>query len=191
MSADITIASPLYAEAPDAAAKAESADLTLTERRDVGLLLVRGRLENPEFVAWFEQRFGVAPPEGRVSILAGGFSIVRMARTDYLISGEIGAMDALSRQAEAAAEDAPCIACDITHGRLIVDMGGPSTLTVLSKSCGLDMREGVFPIGLGTRTRFADMLVYVERKEFHDFRLISDTSTGVFLWRWLKEASGV
>ena len=114
-----------------------------------------------------------------------------MGRTDYLVSGEIGAMGALSRQAEAAAEGAPCIACDITHGRLIVDMEGPSTLTVLSKSRGLDMREGVFPIGLGTRTRFVDMLVYVERKGFHDFRLISDRSTGVFLWRWPKEASGV
>ena len=35
------------------------------------------------------------------------------------------------------------------HGRFIVDTEGPSRSTVLSKSCGLGMPEGLFPNGLG------------------------------------------
>ena len=183
----IMMTSPLQAAAPDGAV-IEYPDLVLTERRDVGLLLVRGRRENPEFAAWFKNLFGAAPPEGRASVPAGAFSIVRMGRTDYLVSGELEVVEALSRRAEAAAEGAPCIAAEITHGRFIVDMKGAGAVTALSKSCGLDMRAAAFPIGLGTRTRFADSLAYVERMGVDAFRLISDRSSAVFVWSWLKDA---
>ncbi|MEM8987594.1 MAG: sarcosine oxidase subunit gamma family protein [Pseudomonadota bacterium] len=181
-------ASPLIAEAPDGPASAEGPQLRLVERRDVGMVLIRGKRENPAFVSYFESVLGVSPPGERLSVEAQAFSIVRMGRTDYLISGEIKAIEDFARQAEAAAEGAPCIAAEITHGRIVIDMKGPGAVTVLAKSCGLDLRPSAFPVGLGTRTRFADTLAYVERRAADSFRLVSDRATGAFFWAWLKDA---
>ncbi len=182
---NLTIASPL---GTPTAQRVEGAGLTLTERRDVGMLLIRGVATNEEFVTYFEELLGVKPPEGRSAVAAGAFSIVRMGRTDYLISGDLEAVEALSRKAEASAEGVPCIAAEITHGRIIVDMEGKGALTVLSKSCGLDTRPAVFPVGLGTRTRFADGLAYIERLGEDHFRLVTDRSVGQYFWAWLKDA---
>lgn len=182
------LASPLFADAPAHPAFADGPGLRLTERRDVGLVLLRGKPENAEFASWFRALAGTALPDERRLVIAGGFEIVRMGRMDYLISGEIGFINAFARQGEAAAEGAPCAVVDITHGRIIVDVDGAGSRAVLSKSCGLDMRLQRFPVGLGTRTRFADLLVYIERRSEQTFRLISDRATGAYLWSWLKDA---
>ena len=182
------LASPLFADADATPALMEGPKLRLIERRDVGLVLIRGKRDNARFASLFQTLLEIEAPEARHVVKSGDLEIVRMGRMDYLVSGDAGVIDAFAQQALSAATGAPCAVVDITHGRIVIELEGAGGLAVLAKSCGLDLRMQSFPVGLGTRTRFADLLVYIERRGEQQFRLVSDRSTGAFFWNWLKDA---
>ncbi|MEM9421927.1 MAG: hypothetical protein AAF986_05420 [Pseudomonadota bacterium] len=130
----LLLSSPLDHVSSDAPARFDGVAVTLRERQDLGLALYKGYANNYEFENFFCDQLGVSPPEGRISISAGPYSIVKMGLSDYLVAGAHEDIKQMLGRAHAASEGVPCVVSDLTHGRLIIDMEGGDVLTILSRS---------------------------------------------------------
>ncbi|MEM6416068.1 MAG: sarcosine oxidase subunit gamma family protein [Pseudomonadota bacterium] len=185
-------ASPLSTGTTANLAQTNGPGLQLDERCDIGMILVRGKPDNSAFLETFKTLFGAMPPADQYIVHSTPLTISRMGPIDFLISGPFDSVEALALKAEVASIGAPFHATSISHGRVVIDMAGKNAKALVSKSCGLDLREAAFPIGTGTRTRFAEIVGYIERIENNTFRLIADRSLAEYLSAWIAHigASG-
>jgi len=79
---------------------------------------------------------------------------------------------------------------DISASRCIIEVTGEAASLLLAKGCGLDFHPGVFGARQCARTLFAAMDVLVQPlADDAGYRLMTDRSVAVYLWRWLVEAA--
>lgn len=164
-------------------------DFDMVERLDVGLLLVQGDTTSTAFVQGFEADFGVGPPRDRKPVENSGLVYRRIGEAEWLVTGTFAAIETLEANLRAGSSERAFVATAVTHGRFVVDVSGAQVIEVMEKCCALDFDAKAFPIGLGTRTRFATITAYLERMEQDAFRLVCDRAFASHLWSWVKRAA--
>ena len=136
------------------------------------------------------QAFGHGPLEpGDVS--ESKLGLVATLRHDAaLVLGLPGAVQAVTgRIAEVAG--AHVTALDVSHGRGLLALSGPSAAAVLSKLCGLDFGERSFPHMHAAQTSLARVRALIVRADEGATRryfLAVDRSHGVYIWETLADA---
>jgi sarcosine oxidase, subunit gamma len=79
---------------------------------------------------------------------------------------------------------------DLTPGLRILELRGPATREILSKSCGLDLHPQIFGVGQCARTRFANIPVVIDSTQATDaFDLYVAHSYLAYLRSWLEDAA--
>lgn len=75
---------------------------------------------------------------------------------------------------------------DITHGRAVLRLSGLRASNVLSKLCGLDFRDSVFPDLNAAQTSYAKVkaqLIRRDTSDHPDYILIVDRSHAQYVWK--------
>jgi len=84
-------------------------------------------------------------------------------------------------------------ATDVTHGRALVRLTGPRAADVLAKVCGIDLSEGITPVGAAFRTALAAVATDVIRDDtgcIPSYLLHCERSSGAYLFGELLAAGG-
>jgi heterotetrameric sarcosine oxidase gamma subunit len=74
---------------------------------------------------------------------------------------------------------------DVTHGRVVLRLTGAHAATVLSKICGIDLRDEATPDGAALRTSVAALVTDIVRDDVEGRRsylLGCEWSSGQYLW---------
>lgn len=113
------------------------------------MLNVRGRCENPGFLAAVEEALGVPVPEA-ANCWNGDerLAIVWLGPDEWLVMGPDGqAADLESRLRRAAGDDHWLSVVDVSHSYTGFTLSGPAARDVLAKGCPLDLHPRVFEPG--------------------------------------------
>lgn len=122
---------------------------------------------------------------------------------DWLIIGEAADGEALLGQVRETnrnlrpgigsppQDDSPlAFAVDVSRAYVTFEISGARARELLEKACGLDLHPRELAVGAGTRTRFANVAVIVERVAAEVFRCHAARSHRDYLLNWLNDAAG-
>ena len=174
----------------DGAAEARAArqGVALGDETPRAKLLVQGERAAAAIAA----ATGLAAP--RTGEVSGGRVTACGLRPDLLLvaaaPGEGEAV--LAALEESAAEAAGLVTVtDVTHGRFEYRIVGPEAPRLLSKVCGLDFDDSVFPDRRARETSVARVRALVVRADAGErpaFRVLGGRAPGAYVWDILMEA---
>lgn len=165
--------------------------VALRERRDLGLLQIRGNLDaaagdrlSTVLGGALSGGFPTSPP--------GPARIVRTRQDHWCIvlprPSCQAALDALREALEATS----ALVSDFSPGAAWVRIEGEAAAEVLSAGCALDLHPAVFAPGSASWTRFERLRVLLIREAADVFDVQVDASCGRYFWSRLSEvAEGV
>jgi heterotetrameric sarcosine oxidase gamma subunit len=133
---------------------------------------------------------------GRAARDEDGALIIGSGPGEWLVLGPAGQERALGcRLAETAATVAGrelVTVIDLTHGRALMRLTGPSAAGLLAKVCGIDFRDEVTPDGAAFRTSVARLVTDVARDDqpgpVRSYLLNCERSSGQYLFDALLDA---
>ena len=133
-------------------------------------------------------------PFGRAARDAAGTLVVGSGPGEWLLlapPGQAGALESRLGQAAAQAPGESVTWVDLTHGRALIRLCGPSAPGVLAKMCGIDLSDGVTPDGAAFRTSVAALATDVIRDDvggIPSYLLHCERSSGQYLFDALLTA---
>lgn len=129
--------------------------------------------------------------------------VLQIGPGDWLIIGEAADGEALLSQVREAnrnlrpgigsppQDGSPlAFAVGVSQAYVTLEITGARARELLEKACGLDLHPKEFAVGAGTRTRFANVAVVVERVGAEVFRCHAARSHRDYLVSWLNDAAG-
>lgn len=147
-------------------------------RNDADLAVAKIQITGAEGVPQqLAAALGLAAPAPNRFTGNGDIALSAVAPGEWLLTGSVyGVAEALSR-AEAAFAGETILAVDLTHGRVVLRLEGPSGRDRLAAFTPLDLRPERFPAGAAVRTRFGDIGVFIAcTSDTPAFLLIADQS---------------
>ena len=151
-------------------------------------LLVQGE----EAAAAVAAATGLAAP--RTGEVSGGRVTACGLRPDLLlVAAGPGEGEGILKALEDTAAEAPGLVTvtDVTHGRFEYRIVGPEAPRLLSKVCGLDFDDSVFPDRRARETSVARVRALVVRADAGErpaFRVLGGRAPGAYVWDILMEA---
>lgn len=136
----------------------------------------------------------LAVPFGRAARDPGGTLVAGSGPGEWLLLAAPGQSPALIGHAEELATRFPdelITATDLTHGRALMRLTGPSAAGVLAKVCGIDTGNGITPDGAAFRSSVAALATDVIRDDVGGVRsylLHCERSSGAYLFDELLSA---
>jgi heterotetrameric sarcosine oxidase gamma subunit len=136
----------------------------------------------------------LAVPFGRAARDPGGTLVAGSGPGEWLLLAAPGQGPALIGDAEDLAARFPdelITATDLTHGRALMRLTGPSAASVLAKVCGIDTGNGITPDGAAFRSSVAALATDVIRDDVSGVRsylLHCERSSGAYLFGELLSA---
>src|SRR5215831_5507437 len=133
-------------------------------------------------------------PFGRAARDPDGTLVVGSGPGEWLLLAAPGQASSLEPMLEQAAAQAPGESVtwvDLTHGRALIRLHGPSAASVLAKVCGIDLSDGMTPDGAAFRTSVAALATDVIRDDAAGTRrylLHCERSSGQYLFDALLTA---
>jgi heterotetrameric sarcosine oxidase gamma subunit len=125
---------------------------------------------------------------GRAARDADGTLVAGSGPGEWLLLAPPGQAPALVSRLERAAPQAPGESVtwvDLTHGRALMRLCGPSAGSVLAKVCGIDLSDDVTPDGAAFRTSVAALATDVIRDDVGGtpcYLLHCERSSGQYLF---------
>jgi heterotetrameric sarcosine oxidase gamma subunit len=174
-------------EVEGAAAVQSGAPLTLTDVSALAKTLVRAPAAGAMASA-----LGV--PFARAARDAHGALVTGSGPGEWTVIGAIGeGLPQRSRlEAVAAGTGGEFITVlDMTHGRALIRLTGPSSAALLAKVCAIDLADHVTPDGTALRTSVAKLttdLVRDDQADIPSYLLHCERSFGQYLFEALKDA---
>ena len=135
---------------------------------------------------------GLAAPRG--GEVSGGRVTACGLRPDLLlVAAGPGEGESVLAALERSADAAPGLVTvtDVTHGRFEYRIVGPRAPRLLSKVCGLDFDDSVFPDRRARQTSVARVKALVVRADAGDlpaYRVLGGRAPGAYVWDILMEA---
>ncbi|MDX1593829.1 MAG: sarcosine oxidase subunit gamma family protein [Gammaproteobacteria bacterium] len=172
------------AELPDAA-------VTLVEIPFQGLVNLRGRPDDAEFMAAVAGVLGIEPPQGPNTVArAGEATLFWLAPDEWLVMTPPGRQEALVDALEAALEGQFSSVVEVTGYYTTVAVGGPRAADLLAKGCTLDLHPSVLGYGRCAQTLLAKatVLLWPVDETPPAYRLLVRRSFADYLGRWLNDA---
>ncbi len=143
---------------PPPTATAEGA-LRVSDLSGVPVILIQG-----EAGAALTEQFTAIPSKPGQVVDAGEGCLARLTPQElYLFGKSTEARLPSVAEVEAAFGEAFAHATDLTHGQAVVKLSGADAAQVLSKICGLDFHETVFPSGQVKQTSAAKIKTLIVR----------------------------
>ena len=135
-----------------------------------------------------EQQLGTPWPQDVGAIASGRADILCIGPTDWLVTSRDPDPTALLHQLNAAFEDTPFRATNVSHALVRVELDGSEVRTLLLKGCSLDLHPSRFPPGTCARTRFASLPAILRCTGPHTFECIVTATYRDYLMSWLTDA---
>src|SRR5215831_10234929 len=133
-------------------------------------------------------------PFGRAARDPDGTLVVGSGPGEWLLlaaPGQAGSLEPMLEKAAAQAPGESVTWVDLTHGRALIRLHGPSAASVLAKVCGIDLSDGMTPDGAAFRTSVAALATDVIRDDAAGTRrylLHCERSSGQYLFDALLTA---
>lgn len=136
----------------------------------------------------------LAVPFGRAARDPRGTLVAGAGPGEWLLLAAPGQSQALIARAEDLAARFPdelVTATDLTHGRALMRLTGPTAAGVLAKVCGIDTGDGITPDGAAFRSSVAALATDVVRDDtggVRSYLLHCERSSGAYLFGELLSA---
>jgi len=133
---------------------------------------------------------------GRAGRDADGVLVVGSGPGEWLLIGPPGAAKAIAARLDGLAASAPeelVTVVDLTHGRAMIRLNGPSGAAVLGKLCGIDLSDEMTPDGAALRSSVAALstdIIRDDRAGVRSYLLHCERSSGQYLFDALLESGG-
>ena len=169
------------------ASAAGAGALTLTDCTPLTKVQVRAPIGG-EVAASLGVSFGRAArePDGTLVVGSGPGEWLLLAPP-----GQAGALVPRLEKAAAQAASESVTWVDLTHGRALIRLYGPSAAGVLAKVCGIDLSDGITPDGAAFRTSVAALATDVIRDDLGgtpSYLLHCERSSGQYMFGTLLRA---
>lgn len=166
----------------------------IVERPEVGKIDLRGDPENRAFMAAVGRVLDmVLPTDALSSATRGDLTALWQGPDQWLLTCPLGTVAArLGALREALAGEHHALT-DLSDGRVVLRLQGPSARDVLAKGCPLDLHASVFRPGQCASSRLAkaDVLIHLALDEPATgpaFDLYVARSFARYLFAWLEDA---
>lgn len=165
------------------------AALTLLDLTSAAVVLVQGQAE-----AILQKQFGRVPAKpGELIEVGEGLLACLTANKFYLFGCAPAAnLPSAAKLDEQLAQAQPlAYATDLTHGLAVLRLQGAQAAELLSKICGLDFHETVFPSGRVAQTSAAKIKTLIARHDEGDtptYFLHVDRPLGQYFWEVVCDA---
>ena len=161
----------------------------IQERSEVGKIDLRGDPENRGFMAAVGRVLDLVLPTDALSTSArDAITALWLGPDQWLLTCPLaevsGRMTALG---EALAREHHALT-DVSDGRVVLRLSGPSARDVLAKGCPLDLHPKVFAVGQCASSRLAKADVLIHRVSERAFDLYVARSFARYLFAWLEDA---
>lgn len=161
--------------------------LHVSDLSGVPVVLIQGEAEG----ALAKQFSAVPSKPGQVVDVGEGFLARLMPQEFYLFGKSTEAKLPSATGIEAGFGNAFVHAADLTHGKAVVKLSGATAAQALSKICGLDFDETVFPTGQVKQTSAAKIKTLIARSDENDtptYYLQVERPFGQYFWETLWDA---
>lgn len=161
------------------------AGITFSARTNLALIDLRGNPQHAEFLASAQAALGCALPlKSNTAAHGPDCDVLWLGPDEWLLVGS---------DAEKINTTLPItrgFLTDVSHARSALRIGGPRTLDLLAKGCGLDLHPRVFQPGQCAQTSLAHIGVLLHLPQSGGaFELYCARSYAQHLWHWLTEAA--
>lgn len=156
--------------------------ITLSERRGLTMIDLRGSPQRAEFLAGALTALGVQPPLApNTSVSREDGTILWLGPDQWLLIGDCF---------HEALPLAGGFLTDVSHGRAALRISGPRARELLAKGCNVDLHPTKFLPGQCAQTSIArvSILLHLTNAEGY-FDLYCARSYAGSLWQWLTEAA--
>lgn len=170
--------------------------LEIVELPDRGLLAYQVYRQSPAAFARLRRALGFEPPS-RPNRASSAEDVHCLWTTPHrwLIDCDIrrssALLDALGDRDGDNEGDDPGLARPVSCADAFTSvlLRGRDAVGLLARGCALDLRESAAPVGIASRTFFADVPLVIHRSAPTSFRLHVDVSLGHYLGSWLRDAA--
>ena len=151
------------------------------------ILDLRGDPVDPAFVAAVEGALGASPPSTPNTVTAGvAASLLWLGPDQWLV---VAPASDLARRLETALGGLHHSLCDVSAGRLALELAGPEARTVLAKGMSLDLHPRVFKPGSCAQTALARVPVVLQQlDDAPRYLLYVRRSFAPYIKAWLDAA---
>jgi heterotetrameric sarcosine oxidase gamma subunit len=162
-------------------------DLTLTDCTPLAKVLLRAPVAG-------SMAAELAVPFGRAARDRAGILVVGSGPGEWLLLGQPGHAAGITVRLEDVAAQLPgetASVIDLTHGRALMRLTGPSAADVLAAVCGIDLSDAVTPDGAAFRSSVAALATDVIRDDLagtRSYLLHCERSSGRYLFDSLQSA---
>jgi sarcosine oxidase subunit gamma len=161
----------------------------LSERPDVGKIDLRGNPADKGFMSALGRALDLLlPTEPCQSATKGEIGALWIGPDQWLITCAKADVARLSARLGQAVQGMHAAVTDISAGRTVFRLAGPSALDVVAKGCPLDLHPRVAKPGHVAGSVFAKITVLLHLREADVVDLHLGRSFADYLWAWLEEA---
>lgn len=166
------------------------AAVTLLELPPPTLVNLRGDAGDPAFAAAVTAVLGVAPPSTANSAAkSSALDLLWLGPDEWLVMAPTGPGGDLAQRLDAALQGIHHSACDVSDSRVVLEIAGPQTRSVLAQGISLDLHPRMFGPGRCAQTVLARVPVILQQiDEGSQFRLFVRASFAPYIEEWLKIA---
>ncbi len=160
-----------------------SVSLTLIDLTGAPVVLVQGQAE-----AMLQKQFGRVPAKPGELLDVGEGLLARLTAREFYLFGRTPNANLPSA---ADLDEQLAHATDLTHGLAVLRLQGAQAAELLSKICGLDFHEAVFPSGRVAQTSAAKIKTLIARCDEGDtptYFLHVDRPSGQYFWEVVWDA---
>jgi len=141
--------------------------LVVAECRGRALVTVSGA--GPAFAAAVRRALGAEPPRTPgTAASVGDVAILALGPTEWLVVDPGRDGWAFERELAAAVAAAGGSAVDVSHGRGVLRLSGPSVRAVLARGCSIDLHPRAFAAGSCAQTLFGKINVLLHARVDRD-----------------------
>jgi sarcosine oxidase subunit gamma len=166
--------------------------VTLAEMPREGLILLRGP-EKVDFLDQAEKLLGHSLPTkpNRVASTdrgAGQQAALWLRPGGWLLRCPLEECSSLIEKLDKNLEKNACLALDVSHQYLVINIAGAKARELLSKTCPLNLNPGHFTKDHCAATLLGEILVILQQiSDTPSYDLFVEQSLARFTWWWLQE----
>ncbi|MEM7045323.1 MAG: sarcosine oxidase subunit gamma family protein [Pseudomonadota bacterium] len=181
---------PETMEARDAVTTAPTPrGIRLAEIGDMGKIDLRGDPNERAFMSAVGRALDLLlPTEPCRSAAQAGIAALWIGPDQWLITCPKGEVAEIQEKLREVTKDAYAATTDISAGRTVFRLAGPSVFDVLSKGCPLDLHPRVVTPGYVAGSVLAKITALIHLRDADVVDIHVGRSFADYLWAWLEEA---
>jgi len=160
----------------------------LQELKFRGHLVLRGSIDNQDFMNGAKKVLGVDLPTTLQSATVGDVTIRWVAPDEWLVVMPGANAFQMERDLRDAMGGHYSIV-NVSGGQTIISLSGPHAADVLKKSTPYDVHDKNFPVGKVVTSVFAKSQAMILRSSPNAWELVIRRSFADYAWLWLQDAS--